>query len=148
MNAVPKDVNLGKVCELAEEYGLELVVLFGSRARGEARRQSDWDFAYLPCSAAELSLEKDLELAARFAEAVGSDNVDAVRLDHAPPTLRKEVADSAIVLFERQRGAFERFWLLSLKLYWDAAKMREMRRQALDDWLKRLGLNYGQRSSR
>src|SRR4051794_40166490 len=27
--------------------GLELLMLFGSRARGDARPDSDWDFAYL-----------------------------------------------------------------------------------------------------
>jgi predicted nucleotidyltransferase len=36
--------------------GLELLVLHGSRARGDAREDSDWDFAYLAAAEFDLSL--------------------------------------------------------------------------------------------
>lgn len=36
---------LDEICQLAEEHGLEKVVLFGSRARGDHQRASDIDLA-------------------------------------------------------------------------------------------------------
>jgi predicted nucleotidyltransferase len=57
--------------------GLELLLLFGSRARGDAHAASDWDFGYIA------SPEVDSPgLLARIVEAVGSDRVDLVRASH------------------------------------------------------------------
>lgn len=36
---------LGEICDLAEKYHIQKVILFGSRARGDFKRTSDIDLA-------------------------------------------------------------------------------------------------------
>jgi predicted nucleotidyltransferase len=48
MGPNPAGMDIGMVRAVAEATrGMTLLVLHGSRARGDAREGSDWDFAYL-----------------------------------------------------------------------------------------------------
>lgn len=85
---------------------LRLAVLFGSRARGSARAESDVDVAIVP--ERDLLLAEELRLASSLSGAVGLE-VDVVRLDHADPLLAREVATSGVALFEWRPGAFAAF---------------------------------------
>ncbi len=96
--------------------GLDLLVLFGSRARGDARTASDWDFAYLGTSA----LDRDA-LADALTRATGSDAVDIVDLAKAGGLLRYRVARDGQVVAETRPGIFERFWLDAVTFWCDAA---------------------------
>ena len=40
-----RDVVLQQICDLAAQYGLRKVILFGSRARGDHKERSDIDLA-------------------------------------------------------------------------------------------------------
>lgn len=40
-----RDVVLKQICDLAAQYGLRKVILFGSRARGDYKERSDIDLA-------------------------------------------------------------------------------------------------------
>lgn len=42
-----KAIVLTKICELADKYHLDKVILFGSRARGDYKRVSDIDLAVI-----------------------------------------------------------------------------------------------------
>src|SRR5205814_10105581 len=55
--------------------GLELLMLFGSRARDTAHAGSDWDFAYLARERMDASL-----LLATLVEILASDRIDLVDL--------------------------------------------------------------------
>jgi predicted nucleotidyltransferase len=96
--------------------GLRLLVLYGSRARGEAHALSDWDFAYL----ADSGFDPDTLLAA-VAEALGADRVDLVDLERAGALLRYRVARDGVVIAERRPGTFERFWLDAVDTWCDLA---------------------------
>jgi len=85
---------------------LRIAVLFGSRARGSARADSDVDIAILP--ERDFTLGEENELAASLSSAVGVE-VDLVRLDRADPLLAREVAVTGSVLFESRPGAFAAF---------------------------------------
>jgi len=89
---------------------LDLVVLFGSRAKGCASESSDWDLAVLlqPNPQDPLRLfGLDLELA----EALGcsSDALDVVDLSRSSYLLQRVVAEDGQLLFERQPGMFAAF---------------------------------------
>ena len=48
MERVPESADRAAIAELAKGMsGLRLLVLHGSRARDDARKDSDWDFGYL-----------------------------------------------------------------------------------------------------
>jgi predicted nucleotidyltransferase len=104
------------VATLARAHvGLSLLVLHGSRARGDARPDSDWDFAYLASAAFDPSL-----LHADLALSLGSDRIDLVDLTTAGGLIRYRAARDGIVLFEAAPGTFDRFWFESVSFWCDA----------------------------
>jgi predicted nucleotidyltransferase len=101
------------LAELARKHlGLRLLVLFGSRARGEATARSDWDLGYL----GDPSLDREALLADVVA-ALGTEAIDLVDLDRAGGLVRFRAARDAVVTFESSDGTFARFWFDAVS-YW------------------------------
>jgi predicted nucleotidyltransferase len=92
---------------LAEEPNILFAILFGSRARGRARPESDVDLAVLPRDA-DLPLRAELALQARLERDLGRP-VDVLRLDRADPLVRWEVARHGVPVLCRDRRALVRF---------------------------------------
>jgi len=86
---------------------LQLAALFGSRAKGNARTDSDLDIGIIPTDAA-LPLREELALAAALSAAAGAE-VDLVRLDRDDPLLGREVAQTGVCLFEAAPGVFSAY---------------------------------------
>ena len=100
--------------------GLRLLVLHGSRARGDAHERSDWDFAYR----ADPGFDPD-DLLARLVEHLRADRIDLADLDRAGALLRFRAARDAVVVFERAPRDFERFWLAAVDTWCDLAPVLE-----------------------
>jgi len=115
----------------ARKCGLTLLVLFGSRARGEVSARSDWDFGFLP----DGSLDR-LPIMAALAEAVGSDRVDLVDLSRASGLLRYRAAREGVLVYEAQPGIFDRFRFEAARFWYDAEPVL---RPGYDALLERLG---------
>lgn len=96
--------------------GLRLLVLHGSRARDDARPESDWDFAYL----ADATFDPD-GLRAELAERLRSDGIDLADLARAGGQLRFRVARDGVVVFEARPGEWEGFWLEAVTFWCDVA---------------------------
>ncbi len=84
--------------------GLDLLVLHGSRARGDDHERSDWDIAYL----GDASLD-ELELRSQLVGVLRTDRVDIADLSHAGGLLRFRAARDGVLVFERTPGLFEEF---------------------------------------
>lgn len=95
--------------------GLDVLVLFGSRARGDARDASDWDFGYL--GAATLDVEG---LLATLVTVLETDHVDLVNLGRAGGQLRYRAASDGRPVVESTPGAFARFRLEAVTFWCDA----------------------------
>lgn len=95
--------------------GLRLLILHGSRARGEAGPRSDWDFGYL----ADEAFDPEV-LHLRLTMALGSDAVDLVDLARASALLRFRAASDGVVLVQRWEGVFELFQLDAVRFWCDA----------------------------
>ena len=107
--------DLQQVTDLARESrGLELLVLFGSRARGESHPGSDWDFGYL----ATRDFDPDA-LLARLALLLEIDRIDLVNLERTNGLLRFRVASEGKTLFESNDGVFERFAFEAISFWCD-----------------------------
>jgi len=116
MRAVP-DAVLDAPRRVARAAGdLHLLVVFGSRATGQARPESDWDFAYL----AGAGFDAD-ELLARLAETLHADRVDLVDLARAGGQLRYRVAAEGWLVYEARTGTYDRFWLDAVSFWCDVA---------------------------
>lgn len=96
---------------------VRLAVLFGSRARGRAFRQSDVDLL--------VDLQPDTDAARRrvqsaLGQAVRSD-LDLVHAADAKPLLRFEIARDGILVMEREPGAWTDFKTQAMLDWWDWA---------------------------
>jgi uncharacterized protein len=80
---------------------VERIILFGSRARGEASERADIDLA-VECPAADIRRWFDIEEAADSAPTLLK--IDLVRLDTAPAELAANIRSEGKVLYERERA--------------------------------------------
>ncbi|HXH06270.1 MAG TPA: nucleotidyltransferase domain-containing protein [Vicinamibacterales bacterium] len=106
------DPRLSRLIGATAYPGLRLLVLFGSRARGDAGPDADWDLAYL----ADSAFDPDA-LLADLAETLGADRIDLVDLARAGGQMRYRVARDGRVLYEAEPGGFRRFQLEAV-LFW------------------------------
>lgn len=111
--------------------GLRLLLLHGSRARGEAHAGSDWDFGFIADGACDVP-----RLHAALASALGTDDVDLVDLERASGLLRQRVARDGTLVFERESGPRERFVIDAVTFWIDAGQTI---REAQEAVLERLG---------
>lgn len=121
---------------LAARYSVVLMVLFGSAARGKARKDSDTDVGLWLED--PLGATQETRLIRDLAHAFRSDDIDPVILNHASPLLLFEVAESGRLLFEKEEGDYDRFKLRAMKYYWEYAKFRKYTERALEVKEKRL----------
>jgi predicted nucleotidyltransferase len=94
---------------------LDLLMLFGSRARGDAQPDSDWDLGYL----AAPTFDPATFLAA-VVERLGSDRVDLVDLSRASGLLRYRAARDGVAIFERRPRLAEQYRLDAADFWCDA----------------------------
>ena len=99
---------------------IDLLVLFGSRAKGQASEASDWDLAVL------LHPNKDEPLRIFALDPVlanllgcSSDAIDVVDLDHSSYLLQRVVAEEGALLFERRPGLFLNFTSRAIRQWAD-----------------------------
>lgn len=91
---LPENVKSG-IAETAEKYGIQKVILFGSRARGDNRERSDIDLAVSGGSVSEFALEIEdaLDTLLMF---------DVVNLDgNINLRLSREIERDGIVIYEK-----------------------------------------------
>ncbi len=99
----------------ARTAGLELLVLFGSRGRGDDQGGSDWDFAYLGTQSLEIG-----RLHAELTTRLGTDRIDLVDLARAGGLLRFRAARDGVPIYESTDGVFQTFWLKAVQFWCDA----------------------------
>ena len=109
----------------------QLVLLFGSIAKGSVHGKSDIDLGFLFDQPVDL-----LALTNDVVKFLHSDRVDVVDLQRASPLLRYSAARTGMVLYERSEGLFNQFLSLAFRMYVDTKKLRDARRQMIRDFLE------------
>jgi len=109
--------------------GLDLLMLFGSRGRGDAHPRSDWDLGYLAAPEVDAA-----SLLAAIVEIVRSDRVDLVDLRNASALLRYRAARDGRLVYEARPRLAERFRLDAAEFWCDVAPIvqREYERVLAD----------------
>lgn len=121
MEQLPADAVFDDLVSAARgTVGLDLLLLFGSRARGDARPGADWDFGYLADDAADIS-----GLLAALVEAIEDDHVDLVDLRRASGLLRYRAACDGLLVYEATVDRFDQFRLQAVQFWCDNAPVFE-----------------------
>jgi predicted nucleotidyltransferase len=130
VQTAPQPAPLPEIVELGRHApGLDLLLLFGSRARGDQHAGSDWDLAYL----AGDGFDPDGFLA-RLVPLLG-ERVDLVDLSRANGLLRYRAAAEGRPLYESSPDRFERFWIEAVT-FW--CEIEPLLGPAYDEVLARL----------
>jgi predicted nucleotidyltransferase len=96
---------------------VRLAVLFGSTARGQARKGSDVDLGLLlEPDTREARLKTLVEL-----ERAAGQETDVVYLNEVPPLLGFEISRDGILIFQREDGLWNRFKETAIQAWWDWA---------------------------
>jgi len=103
----------------AETVGLDVLLLYGSRSRGDARESSDWDFGYLGANTDQSAL------LAAVVECLGTDAIDLVDLDRASGLLRFRAARDGVTVFARRPRLDDQFRYDAAQFWCDAGPVIE-----------------------
>ena len=103
-----------KIKKIAEKFNLELVMLFGSRARGNYRADSDFDIAIK--AKRKINLQEELALIYEFSK-IFSEKID-LSIIKPDPLLLHNISEDAILLFGSQDD-FMKFKLYAFHCYND-----------------------------
>ena len=114
---------------------IDLVVVFGSIASGEAHAESDVDVAVR--GSGELDL---IAVTNDVTRLLYTDAVDVVDLRRASPLLMMEVVRGGRVIFERTPGSYAAFCSLAHRRYVDTAKLRAAQRESIQRFLRERGV--------
>lgn len=119
-----------KINELALKYQLSMVLLFGSRAKGQENISSDFDIAYL--SKKKLDLMDESRLVCDLMEIFRSDKIDIVNIRKAPPLLMKHIFNNNKILFCADKKNYDAYRTYSLKKYIEAKPLFDLKSEYLD----------------
>ena len=113
-------IDSARLNEIAQQFGLDLIVLFGSHAKGRARPGSDVDIAVRAIQRPWDDWKWEFEVEAALSDAIQADSeVDIVFLNGASPLLMFQVASTGQALFEKEEGAFSEFRSYAARMYYD-----------------------------
>ena len=111
------------VNKITQKYGLELILLFGSKVDSTAHKESDFDVAYL--SKKNLTLEDEARLIIELAPVFGSENIDLVNLKKASPLLFYAIFDKCQVLHAANPLIFPSLRAYAFKKYVETKPLYE-----------------------
>ena len=112
----------GQLQPIAQKFGVGLIVLFGSVARGKIHEESDIDIGVL--TDRPITFNKRLKLWYELSSLFRAD-IDLAMLNHAEPVFGFQVARDGKLLFERDKFAWENWRSYKIRQYWDTKKFRD-----------------------
>ena len=125
-----KDIK-DRLTPLFRKEGLQLVLLFGSIAKGSVHKKSDIDLGFLFDEPVDV-----LALTNEVSKLLHSDRVDVVDLRRASPLLKFSAVQNGKVLHERSNGLFNEFLSLTFRMYVDTKKLRDANGEMIRDFLE------------
>ncbi len=120
--------------QIAENFGIEFLVYFGSFQTEYYHSESDIDIAFL--TTRPLSIDEKTELLEELILYHRKSEIDLVDLRTAEPIFRYEVARSGRVLYERETGLFERYGLFYIKQCYELKAVLEAEMQKIGKFIQ------------
>jgi predicted nucleotidyltransferase len=134
-----------EVVHLAEAVpGVSALLVFGSRASGSPRPDSDLDVGVLPDSDdPQVRRRLQSQLAVALADLAPQGRVDVILMDEVPDLLRQRIFETGRVLICRDPAAFQDLRVRTMREHGDREWVRRMMRKA-----QRRRLEQGKHSGR
>jgi predicted nucleotidyltransferase len=111
--------------------GVAVLVLFGSRAQGAHRLDSDLDVAVLPDTAdSRVRRYLQADLAVALAHLAPEGRVDVILIDEVPAELRQGIMESGRVLLNRDPEAWKELRVRTMREYGDSEYYRRLYHEA------------------
>lgn len=113
-----------KIAEAGKKHNLKLVVLYGSQAKGKAKKGSDIDIAVL--GEKPLSFEEMVDLINEFADIFKVREMDVKSLHKASPFFLYQVVRNGILLYGNEHE-YNLFKLYAIRSFQEGKKFRDLR---------------------
>jgi hypothetical protein len=110
---------------MAEKYGLDLVMLFGSYAEGRNTKNSDIDIGYVKNE--KLSFDDEIRFASDVQTIFKIERADIVYIPSASPFFMYMIMQNGKILFERNSELFPNVYTYALKRFEDNKPLYQMR---------------------
>ena len=109
-----------------------LIILYGSRATGEAEDDSDWDIAVVPKHGAYpkniLKLYSDISKLFEHEIDIG------IITSRSDPLYRWEVFREGLALFEDKPGVFDNEYIAAWKVFLDTEHLRKLEKEIISEY--------------
>ncbi len=115
--------------ELAQRFGIRVILQFGSTVTGTTHDRSDLDLA-VQLDTPDVSLETILEIQDALQSRFSGREVDVAILNQADPLFRKKIMEGCRMLFGTSHD-FARLRLYAFKTYQDFKPYLELERQSV-----------------
>jgi len=120
---------------IARKFSLNLIILFGSQAKGKTSLVSDVDVAVLPRNGLDFSSFS--LIAHQLGKIIGNYNIDLASVKHASPLFLGQIAKNCQPLYEEKKGDFLSFCLMAMKRYADAQPIFKCQEKHLKQKIKK-----------
>lgn len=125
---------------LIETYGIRLIYIFGSYAKGNNNEKSDIDIAVLLNN--DYNPMDKLELIGELASVLRREDIDLVILNSANPVLRHQVIKYGKLIYMESEDVKVDFEVKVLKEYMDMEPFRKVQMAGIKHWVeKTLGVD-------
>lgn len=125
---------------LIEAYGIRLVYIFGSYAKGNNNEKSDIDIAVLLNN--DYNPMDKLELIGELTSVLRREDIDLVILNSANPVLRHQVIKYGKLIYMESEDVKVDFEVKVLKEYMDMESFRKVQMAGIKHWVeKTLGVD-------
>jgi len=119
--------------EITKKFSIYFLLLFGSKAEGTDRPESDVDIAVYADHV--LSEEEKVNLAFELSLILKTENIDLVDIKSAPPILKRKIFENYKILYLKEPFIFYQVEISSLKEYDESKILYEMRDERLKEFL-------------
>ena len=121
--------------KIGEKYGLKLMLLYGSRAKGTAKKDSDTDIAVL--GNLPLGLGDITGIINDFMDALGVNEIDVKSLHKTSPLFRWQVMERGILLYGDNLD-FAKFRGYAFRDYIESKSLFELKKKMVKKQLEKL----------
>ena len=121
--------------EIIKNYGIKLLVVFGSAGTSYEKENSDLDLAFLTDQL--LSITEEEKLLSDLICYYKRDDIDLINLHKAEPGLKLSISREGRVIYEKN-DAFYKFQLYAARIFADTKHLRKMRKEVLQEKVAKL----------